>query len=152
MNYRHGVVARVVHGDRMSETKTNSNNPIGWFEIGTGDPEAARRFYGEAFGWTFEMQGPYSIITTGDGQALQGGIQDTREQLPEGTPHQYAVVCVEVSDTAAACERDRVPGRQGAGGLHAHAHGPHLRPRGRPRRQPLRAVHIAARVTVPSAG
>ncbi len=86
-------------------TTNTNNNPIGWFEIGSGDPEAARRFYGEAFGWRFAMEGPYSIITTGDGHPLQGGIQDTRLDLPEGTPHQYAVVCVQVPDTAAACAR-----------------------------------------------
>ena len=87
-------------------TNTNTNpNPVGWFEIGTGDPEAARRFYGKAFGWTFEEMGPYSIITTGPGHPLQGGIQDTRPEagLPEGTPMRYAVPYVLVPDTAAAC-------------------------------------------------
>jgi predicted enzyme related to lactoylglutathione lyase len=79
-------------------------DPIGWFEIGTGDPEAARRFYGEAFGWSFEPQGPYSVITTGPGHAIQGGIQDTRA-VPEGTPMTYAVPYVLVADVAASCER-----------------------------------------------
>ncbi len=86
-------------------TTQSSNNPVGWFEIGAADPEAARRFYGDVFGWTFEMQGSYSIITTGEGHALQGGIQSTRDPLPEGTPHQYAVFCLQVPDTAAACAR-----------------------------------------------
>lgn len=80
-------------------------NPVGWFEIGTADPDGARRFYAEAFGWTFEVDGPYSIITTGPGQPLQGGIQDTGAGLPEGTPARYAVPCVLVPDTAAVCER-----------------------------------------------
>ena len=85
---------------------TTTGNPIGWFEIGTGDPEAARRFYAAAFGWRFELMEGYSIITTGDGHPLQGGIQDTtRPELPEGTPVTYAVPCVLVPDTAAACAR-----------------------------------------------
>ena len=89
----------------MSDTTNTNGNPIGWFEVGTGDPEAARRFYREAFGWRFEVMGPYSIVTTGDGHALQGGIQDTRAALPEGTPPNYAIPCVLVPDTAAACQR-----------------------------------------------
>lgn len=89
----------------MSDNTTNNGNPVGWFEIGTGDPDGARRFYGEAFGWRFDVQGPYSIITTGDGHTLQGGIQDTGDDLPEGTPLRYAVPCVRVPDTAAACAR-----------------------------------------------
>lgn len=88
-----------------TNTNTTAGAPVGWFEIGTGDPDGARRFYGEAFGWTFDVDGPYSIITTGDGHPLQGGIQDTRIGLPEGTPTTYAVPCVLVPDTAAACER-----------------------------------------------
>jgi predicted enzyme related to lactoylglutathione lyase len=27
-------------------------NAIAWFEVGTDDPAAAERFYGEALGWT----------------------------------------------------------------------------------------------------
>jgi predicted enzyme related to lactoylglutathione lyase len=90
----------------MTNTKTTPTGaPIGWFEIGTSDPDGARRFYGDAFGWTFAVEGPYSIITTGAGHALQGGIQDTRRDLPEGTPATYAVPCVLVPDTAAMCDR-----------------------------------------------
>ena len=81
---------------------TRTGDPIGWFEIGTPDPEGARRFYGEAFGWTFDPQGPYAVITTGEGHPLQGGIQDTREGLRQGT---YALPCVLVADTAATVER-----------------------------------------------
>ena len=89
----------------MSNDTTNTGNPVGWFEIGSTDPDGARRFYAEAFGWRFDVQGPYSIITTGDGHTLQGGIQDTRQGLPEGTPLRYAVPCVLVPDTAGACAR-----------------------------------------------
>jgi uncharacterized protein len=88
-----------------TDTTAAGGNPVGWFEIGTGDPEAARRFYGDAFGWTFEEQGPYSVITTGPGHPLQGGIQDTRSGVPEGTPMTYAVPYVVVPDVGAACDR-----------------------------------------------
>ena len=89
----------------MTNTDTTTTDPSGavtWFEVGTPDPDAARRFYGELFGWTFEQQGPYSIVTTGPGHQLMGGIQDTRE-TPPGTPATYAVPCVQVPDVAATC-------------------------------------------------
>src|SRR6266508_284694 len=86
---------------------TNTQNPAGapvaWFEFGTDDPEAARSFFGQLFGWTFAVEGPYSIITTGPDHPLQGGIQDTAFPLPDGTPRTYAVPCVQVADVAASC-------------------------------------------------
>jgi len=79
--------------------------PVTWFEIGSDDPEAARKFYGELFGWSFAVEGPYSVITTGPDHPLQGGVQDTSVPLPDGTPRSYAVVCVQVDDVAATCAR-----------------------------------------------
>ena len=87
----------------MSTDTTPS--PVSWFEIGTDDPAAARQFYGEMFGWTFDVDGPYSVITTGPDHTLQGGIQDTAGRLPRGTPPAYAVPCIQVSDVAAMCDR-----------------------------------------------
>jgi len=84
---------------------SNETSPVTWFEIGTDDPDAARQFYGEMFGWTFEVDGNYSVITTGPGHSLQGGIQDTAGPLPQGTPPAYAVPCIQVSDVAAMCDR-----------------------------------------------
>lgn len=86
-------------------TTDNSSAPVGWFEIATDDPEGARTFYAAAFGWTFDIQGPYSIITTGPGHTLQGGIQDTSIPLPDGTPGSYAIPCIQVVDVAASCSR-----------------------------------------------
>jgi hypothetical protein len=83
----------------------DAGDPIGWFEIGTPDTAGARAFYGAVFGWTFVEDGPYSVITTGPGHALQGGIQDTSIELPPGQPSTYAVPCVEVADVAATCEK-----------------------------------------------
>ena len=84
---------------------SNETSPVTWFEIGTDDPDAARQFYGEMFGWTFEVDGNYSVITTGPGHTLQGGIQNTASPLPTGTPPTYAVPCIQVSDVAAMCDR-----------------------------------------------
>jgi predicted enzyme related to lactoylglutathione lyase len=88
-----------------TNTQTPAGAPVAWFEIGTEDPETARSFYGDMFGWTFAVEGPYSMITTGPDHPLQGGIQDTAVPLPDGTPRTYAVPYVEVPDVAAACGR-----------------------------------------------
>jgi predicted enzyme related to lactoylglutathione lyase len=74
---------------------------VTWFEIGAEDPEAARGFYGELFGWTFRVNGPYSEISYGD-DGPHGGIQDTGGPLPDGTPRSYAIPYVQVADVAAA--------------------------------------------------
>ncbi|MGH9224568.1 MAG: VOC family protein [Acidimicrobiales bacterium] len=90
----------------MSETNTitpiNLSGAVTWFEVGTPDPAGARRFYGDLFGWTFELQGPYSVVTTGDGHNLQGGINDTGASDP-GTPATYAIPYVQVADVAETC-------------------------------------------------
>jgi predicted enzyme related to lactoylglutathione lyase len=86
-------------------TSTSTANPVAWFEIGTGDPEAARAFYGGAFGWTFVAEGAYLLISTGPDEPPTGGIQDTNAGLPAGTPPAYAVPCVQVADVAATCAR-----------------------------------------------
>jgi uncharacterized protein len=92
---------------RTMRTMTNTTpSPVTWFEIATDDPDTARAFYGELFGWTFADLGPaYSVVTTGSGNALQGGIRDTSGAQPEGTPRSYAVPYVQVEDVPGACAR-----------------------------------------------
>jgi uncharacterized protein len=96
---------------RLRAWQTNPANPgrpgapVTWFEIGSDDPAAARDFYGELFGWSFAVEGQYSVITTGPDHRLQGGVKDTSASLPEGTPRSYAIPCVEVDDVAATCDR-----------------------------------------------
>jgi predicted enzyme related to lactoylglutathione lyase len=87
-------------------------NGIGWFEIGTDQPEAAERFYSEVFGWTFAnddstgLDGrPYRIVTTPAGDGLQGGLTGTAGKLPN-----YAVFSVVVADTAATCHQAEAAG------------------------------------------
>lgn len=95
-------------------TDTNNNNtvaPVAWFEIGTDDPAAARAFYGGLFGWTFDVDGPYSMAKYAADGPPQGGIQDTSVELPDGTPRSYAVPYVLVPDVAAMCQD--VEGRGG---------------------------------------
>jgi predicted enzyme related to lactoylglutathione lyase len=85
-------------------------NGIGWFEIGTDQPAAAERFYGDLFGWTFaDDEGSpdtgYRIVTTPDGDGLRGGIFPTGGTVPN-----YAVFTVLVADTVAVCEQAQQAG------------------------------------------
>jgi predicted enzyme related to lactoylglutathione lyase len=81
-------------------------NSIGWFEIGTDDPAAAERFYGDVFGWavarddTASPDPAYQFLTPGDPAGLRGGLFATEGKLPG-----YAIFTVLVEDVAATCEQ-----------------------------------------------
>jgi predicted enzyme related to lactoylglutathione lyase len=81
-------------------------NGIGWFEIGTDDPAAAERFYGDVFGWkvarddTKSPDPAYQILSTGDAAGLRGGLFATKGTLPN-----YAIFTLLVEDVDAACRR-----------------------------------------------
>ena len=59
-----------------SATSTHTPGRWVWMELVTGDPDSARDFYGEVFGWTFEefeqQERTYVLIRAGDRPA--GGI------------------------------------------------------------------------------
>ena len=74
-------------------------NGIAWFEIGTGNPAGAEKFYGEVFGWTVRQD-------DADGPGLHaGGLADTG-----GAAAGYAVFGVLVADVAEACQRVQAAG------------------------------------------
>lgn len=64
----------------------NAPGALCWNELGSPDPEASARFYGDLLGWTTSpMDGadlPYLVISTADGHS-NGGI---RPPVPPGTP------------------------------------------------------------------
>ncbi|HEV7974841.1 VOC family protein [Amycolatopsis sp.] len=88
-------------------------NGISWFEIGTDDPAAAERFYGDVFGWTAthddskSTDPAYRILTTGDADGLRGGLFATKGEMPS-----YAIFTVLVDDVEAACRRTEAAGGQ----------------------------------------
>ena len=59
----------------------NAPGALVWNELGTRDRDAAQRFYGALFGWTFEADGDYVMIFNGG--ARNGGI---RRIAPEEGP------------------------------------------------------------------
>jgi predicted enzyme related to lactoylglutathione lyase len=88
-------------------------NGIGWFEIGTDQPAAAERFYGDVFGWTFADDddstsadgSAYRIVTTPAEGGLRGGLFATGGAMPN-----YAIFTVLVADTAETCRRAEAAG------------------------------------------
>jgi predicted enzyme related to lactoylglutathione lyase len=89
-------------------------NGVAWLEIGTDQPAAAERFYGDVFGWTFaddkdstSADGTaYRIVTTtADTGLAQGGLFATGGTVPN-----YAVFYVLVADVAETCRQAEAAG------------------------------------------
>lgn len=80
-------------------TNTATPNPVTWFEIHSADPDRAKAFYGNVFGWSFDdsMMPGYSMIGLGDGAPIGGGIAHSNGEYPND-----AVFLVQVPDVAAA--------------------------------------------------
>jgi predicted enzyme related to lactoylglutathione lyase len=80
-------------------------NSIGWFEIGTDRPEKVKDFYGELFGWTFELNTNlpgvrYHEVSTATGQQSSGGVFESAGNFPD-----YAIFYVLVQDVAKTLDR-----------------------------------------------
>ena len=88
-------------------------NGIGWFEIGTDQPAATERFYGEVFGWTFaddddstSVDGSaYRLASTSPESGPKGGLSATGGTVPN-----YAVFMILVADTEATCREAEAAG------------------------------------------
>lgn len=56
-------------------TMTHTHHSVDYVEVGVTDLDRARRFYSEAFGWSFNDYGPaYAGIRSPDGAAEVGGL------------------------------------------------------------------------------
>lgn len=78
---------------------------LAWFEVATSNPDAAEKFYGGLFGWTFQADGPaasggtdYRNITPAGADRPMGGIFGTGGQRPD-----HAVFYILVADVEATC-------------------------------------------------
>jgi predicted enzyme related to lactoylglutathione lyase len=56
-----------------------------WFEVLGRDGGKLRKFYGDLFGWTFDLvpEVDYGLVKTGDGRGIMGGVGAT---TPEAKP------------------------------------------------------------------
>jgi predicted enzyme related to lactoylglutathione lyase len=84
-------------------------NGIGWFEIGTDEPDRAERFYGDLFGWSFTVEDdgdqPYRTVDTNVAGSIGGGVFPTGGKAPN-----YAIFYVVVDDVAETCRRAEAGG------------------------------------------
>ena len=78
---------------------------LAWFEVATGDPDGAEKFYGNLFDWTFDADGPassggmdYRNIKASGADGPMGGIFGTGGQVPD-----HAVFYILVADVQATC-------------------------------------------------
>ncbi|GIH18767.1 glyoxalase [Rugosimonospora africana] len=71
-------------------------NAVTWFEIGSSDPAATTRFYGDLFGWTFSTDKAYREISAPAEGAIGGGVFPLDGDRPG-----YGIFYVQVEDVAA---------------------------------------------------
>ena len=77
------------------------------FEIHAGDPERAVAFYTSVFGWKFERWGeaPYWVISTGEGNGIDGGLLPRQGPAPEASAPVHGFVnTIAVTDLDASLD------------------------------------------------
>lgn len=79
-------------------------NPICHFELLVPDPEKAKAFYGEVFGWEFEATpgSDYQLIRTG--KPPNGGLMKKPEEMPVRAALQVYVAVDNVEETLKKAE------------------------------------------------
>lgn len=79
---------------------------MSWNELNTRDREAAKSFYGDVFGWSFEEKeyerGTYTIISLDD-EGI-GGVSDITDRVPAEVPAHWLVYFA-VEDADATVEK-----------------------------------------------
>jgi predicted enzyme related to lactoylglutathione lyase len=79
-------------------------HPVMWFEVLGTDGGSLRKFYGDLFGWTFDVipQIDYGVANTGDTRGIMGGIGPAYP----GTKS-WVTFYTETSDVTASLEKAR---------------------------------------------
>jgi predicted enzyme related to lactoylglutathione lyase len=85
------------------DEKLKKHGSISWSELITSDPKAAKKFYGEMFGWKFDdMQmetGIYSVVKANDDEVA--GIMAFPPDSPPQPPHWGLYITVDNVDESA---------------------------------------------------
>ncbi len=76
--------------------------PVVHFEVGAKDAEKLKSFYATVFDWKIDSDNPmnYGAIETGGEGGINGGIADTRGQMPS-----YVTFYVHVDDLQAYLDK-----------------------------------------------
>ncbi len=92
-------------GTFLGAEVVNEANAVVWNELNTRDPEAAKAFYGDVFGWGYEERefetGTYNTLKAGENTV--GGMIDITGRAPdEVPPHWLVYFAVEDTDATVA--------------------------------------------------
>ncbi len=95
-------------GDHFGAEVCNEPDTWSWNELMTRDIEAAKPFYQEVFGWSYEAMdmgpgGIYNVIEGGENNGW-GGLMAMPAEVPDMVPNHWAVYFL-VSDLDATIER-----------------------------------------------
>jgi hypothetical protein len=91
----------------MGKRTSHAPGTFSWIDLATTNPEAAKGFYGELFGWGFDEQpvpggSPYNTAIL-DGDRVAALYEQSSEQREQGIPPYWSsYVTVETADGAAA--------------------------------------------------
>jgi uncharacterized protein len=100
-------------GNSIGAELVNVHGALTWSELGTTDIEAAKAFYGDLFGWTYddlemEGQGQYSVIRVGD--RSNGGIR-AQTPMEQGVPPNWLPYFGATSCDESAAQAEKLGGR-----------------------------------------
>lgn len=100
-------------GTFAGSERVNEKGTVGWNELESRDPEAAKRFYGAVFGWEFQDHDMGEMTYTEwqvDGKRI-GGMADIKGRVPDDVPAHWMVYFGSV-DTDEAVEKVKELGGQ----------------------------------------
>jgi predicted enzyme related to lactoylglutathione lyase len=78
-----------------------------WADLSTSDPERAKQFYSDLFGWHITTENdPSGYLHVKNGEEFIGGIQPAAQRNPNAPPHWLAYFLVSDCDASAARAKD----------------------------------------------
>jgi len=98
-------------GRNVGAGVVGESGAMAWNELNTRDPETAKSFYGDVFGWSFEEKeyegaGTYTIISL-DAEGI-GGLSDITDRVPAEVPaHWLVYFAVKDADATLATAKER---------------------------------------------
>jgi predicted enzyme related to lactoylglutathione lyase len=88
----------------QAQAPAQQDNTVTWWELQiSGDLEAAKKFYGAVFGWTFEPMGDDFEMAIGAGGMPMGGLDSgtRKDEAPAGRGVRVYVQVADLEDTLA---------------------------------------------------
>ena len=93
--------------DNIGAQLVNTHGALTWNDLSTNDADAARSFYSELLGWTFQQvseEPPYWVIKNGD--RSNGGMRVLTEEEAHFPPHWLPYFAADSTDAIASATKD----------------------------------------------